>query len=347
MNEKNIYRDIIVLYCPEKVGSTSIVSSIRISASDKFMVFHTHENKIADLYNGKNNIISIDDIIKNNNIYNIQTNKYRKIYIIDVYRSPIERKISYFFQKLSELHFNNSELNISNYPIEKIFKRFNDIFIHIEEIDYFNTYYKCDKINKFDFKKKYVMKEINNVVFIKLRLEDSKDWGNILSEILETQIYLIHDYNTVNKNIGNLYNKFKELYKLPINYYKLIESDPLIDIYMSSEEKKIYLEKWYKKISLEYPPFTSSEYNIYKKISEENKFYCANLSNKHYGDDGCLCIKCCEQRNLTINNIVNNIPQDIYIRHAYDNLYNNFIYLKLYSQDMNNPEEITINLINL
>ena len=116
---------------------------------------------------------------------------------------------------------------------------------------------------------------------------------------------------------------------------------------MSSEEKKIYLEKWYKKISLEYPPFTSSEYNIYKKISEENKFYCANLSNKHYGDDGCLCIKCCEQRNLTINNIVNNIPQDIYIRHAYDNLYNNFIYLKLYSQDMNNPEEITINLINL
>ena len=350
-NEIN-YRDIIIVYCPEKVGSTAIVSSIRISASDKFMVFHTHDNKIADLLNDKVNVINVDDILLNNNIINPQTGRQRKIYIIDIFRTPIERKISYFFQQISEIHFNNTELNISNYPLEKIFKRFNDIFIHMNEIDYYNEIYNCKKIVKFDFENKFVMEENNNIYYIKLRLQDSEFWDVILSKIFQIKIHLIKDYETNDKYIGDLYKKFKNEYSIPYNYYKLIESSEMLDIYMGSNEKKIYLDNWAKKICtsnithITHIPFTTIEYLIYNKISNENKFYCANSSNKHYGDDGCLCLKCKDERKLVVWNIINNIPQTIYIRHPYDNAYNNYIYLKLFSSDITNPVETIINLVN-
>lgn len=340
------YRDIVVLYCPEKVGSTTIVSSLRISASDKLMVFHTHDNKIADLLNSPVDTINVSDMILNNNIINPKTNQFRKIYIIDIFRTPIERKISYFFQKISEIHFNNSEPNISNYPIEKIFKRFNDIFMHMSEIDYYNECYNCKKIKTFDFDKKYVMEEINNVVYIKLRLQDSEYWGDILSEIFKTKIYLIHDYDTSSKHIGELYKKFKNEYRLPFNYYKLIENNKTLDIYMDPIEKTKYLASWSKKTCKVHQPFTYIEYKLYQKISDENKFYCANSSNKHYGDDGCLCDRCCNERQMVVSNIVNKVPQNIYIRHPYDDSYNNYIYLKLFSKDIKNPTEITINLVN-
>ena len=46
--DKELHRDIVILYSPPKVGSTTIVSSIRLSASDKFIVFHTHKKKILE-----------------------------------------------------------------------------------------------------------------------------------------------------------------------------------------------------------------------------------------------------------------------------------------------------------
>lgn len=341
-----LYRDLIILYCPEKVGSTSIVSSIRISAGDKYMVFHTHENKIADIVN-LGNIIRVEDLIMNNKIINPHTNQFRKIYLIDIFRTPIERKISCFFQKISEIHFNNSEINISKYPIEKIFKRFNDLFVHHNEIDYFNEIYNCGRIEKFDFDSKYVLKEIDNVFYIKLRLQDSKYWGDILTKILKTPIYMCHDYQTVNKNIGELYAIFKNTYKLPYNYYQLIEQDKMLNIYLTTDEKNKYLREWFEKITSEYIPWTELEYKFYYKISEENKFYCANTSNLHYNDDGCVCLSCREKRKIVQYNLINNIEQKIYIRHLYDQNYDNNIFLKLFpTNNYENSNDLVINLIN-
>lgn len=347
INENN-YRDIIILYCPEKVGSSSIVSSIRISASDKFMVFHTHENKIADIVNIKTNTINVSDIILNNTIINPFTNKYRQIYMIDIFRTPIERKISFFFQKISEIHFNNSEDNISNYPIDKIIKRFNDIYPYIQEIDYFNQHYQCENIEQFDFENKYIHKINNNVHYVKLRLQDSKYWSDILTKILGVKIYMIHNYDTENKNIGKKYLQFKNFYKLPYNYYKNIQDDKILNIYMKPEEKTKYIKKWFENISKPYEPFTLSEYNLYKKISDENKFYCANISNKHYSDDGCLCVKCSEERSNILSDLNNKIEKkNIYIRHLFNETYDNNIFLKLFPYDDKKISfDLIINLIN-
>jgi hypothetical protein len=340
------YRDLIILYCPEKVGSTSIVSSIRISAGDKFMVFHTHEDKIADIVN-QCNIIRVKDLIMNNKVINPSTNEFRKIYLIDIFRTPIERKISCFFQKISEIHFNNSELNISKYPIEKIFKRFNDLFVHYEETDYFNEMFGCKTIENFDFENKFILKEIDNVFYIKLRLQDSKHWGNILTQILKIPIHMIYDYQTVDKNIGELYNKFKNGYKLPYNYYKLIEQNKMLSIYLNHDEKKKYIDNWFEKITHNHIPFTKLEYEFYCKISGENKFYCANTSNLHYNDDGCVCNICRDKRKIVQYNLINNIEQKIHIRHLYDQNYDNNIFIKLFpTNDYEKSYDLIINLIN-
>lgn len=346
MEKKNVYRDLIILYCPEKVGSSSIASSIRISAAEKFMVFHTHVDVVAEIINPCIKI-RVADLLNNNKILNPYTNEYRKIYVIDIFRTPIERKISYFFQKISDIHFNNLESNICGYPIEKIFKRFNDLFVHLNEIDYFNSFYGCEKIDKFDFESKYIIKEKDNVVYIKLRLQDSQFWGEILSNILKTKIHIIHDYKTSSKNIGELYNKFINEYKLPYNFYQLMADNPILDIYLTKQEKKNYLKKWIGKVCETHIPFTTLEYQIYKKISEENKFYCSNTANLHYGDDGCLCHNCSEKRKIVQYNIENNIQQDIKIRHIFDENFDSNIFLRLFpSNSLDEPYDITVNLVN-
>lgn len=342
------YRDIVILYCPEKVGSTSIVTSIRISASNKYMVFHSHDNKIADLLNDKVNSINISDLLLNNSVVNPLTGQCRKIYIIDIFRTQLERKMSFFFQHISDIHFNNSEQNISAYPLDKIVKRFNDVFVHMSNVDYYNEKYDVEhKINTFDFENKYVLQEKNNVFYIKLRLHDAEHWGSILTNLLNTPIYLIKYYETMDKNIGKLYTYFKQEYVLPNNFYNLITNDKSLNIYMKPTEKQQYLEHWSAKVHpSSHCPFTFSEYMFYINISNENKFYCSNSANNHYGDDGCLCDKCVNERKQAIWNIKNQVSQTIYIRHPYDEKYNNFIYLKLFSSDVNNPVETVINLIN-
>jgi hypothetical protein len=55
--------------------------------------------------------ISINEIIH----YNKKIGK--NVFVIDIYRSPIERKISEYFEKLSCHHFNNTDENINKYNI--------------------------------------------------------------------------------------------------------------------------------------------------------------------------------------------------------------------------------------
>ena len=67
--------------------------------------------------------------------------------------------------------------------------------------------FDVEPIKTFDFEKKYFKYEKDGVIYIKLRLSDSKLWSSILSEILETKITMVYDYSTENKKIGELYKK--------------------------------------------------------------------------------------------------------------------------------------------
>ena len=331
MNNIDLYRDIIILYCPPKVGSTSIVTSIRLCCSDKYMVFHTHDNSIFKFADNTSKDLTIDDLLKNTNIIgNNLIKNIRKIYLIDIYRSPIEQKISEFFEDISLYHFNNLEDNIINYDINKLIKRFNDIFIYIGNEDYYVSRYKLTKPTYFDFDKKYIIHTNNNVTYIKLRLIDVKYWGLILSDLLNTQIIIVPDYETKNKKIGLLYDTFNKKYKIPINYYNDICNCKLLKYYYNENERNEYLNKWKNKIGITYNGFTIEEYNFYKKISDENKFYNKVLLN-HYKDEGCLCEDCKNKRaiifkqmkngNINVNQIIHNKNKE-YQKYIYINIYN-------------------------
>jgi hypothetical protein len=291
--EKN--KNLIFVYCPPKVGSTTIVSSIRMSACNKFTVLHIHDELMLQVLCGVNSV-KIIDIIK----YNSQLGK--NVYVIDSYRSPIEQKISKFFEKLSTYHFNNSPLLINNYDVNKIIKRFNSLFPHITIEDHYKDLYEIPFPEKFDTSNKYLIQNIENIKYIKLRLKDANYWGNILSNILGTEIFMIKDYETNNKPIRDMFKKFNETYKIPINLLKIIEECSLLNYYYSDKEREEYLNTWRTKQTEEFVSFTLEENDFYNKISKENK-YMNEIQRTHYLDEGCSCKACSFKREQLLNRI--------------------------------------------
>jgi hypothetical protein len=223
----------IFIYTPPKVGSTTLVSSLRISLGKSYNIIHIHDEVMLSVLTGINNI-TINEIIQ----YLADSGK--KVYVIDVYRTPIERKISEFFEKISPYHFNNTEENINKYSIQRVINRFNKLFPHLETGDHYFNKYDVPNIPLFDFSKKYSIQEFNNVNYIKLRLCDSQLWDKILSEIFVADIVLISDYKTQDKGISDLYNKFKNDYKLPKNYFEDIKNCRYFNFYYNEKERKKY-----------------------------------------------------------------------------------------------------------
>jgi hypothetical protein len=281
-------KKIFFIYTPPKVGSTTLVSSLRISLGKTSNVIHIHDDIMLNVLTGVNGI-SVNDII------NYLAQQGKEVYVIDVYRTPIERKISEFFEKISSLHFNNSEENIRNYNIERLINRFNKLFPYLACGDHYFEKYNINEPIEFDFKKKYTIQEINNIKFIKLRLCDSGEWDRIFTQILNIEIVMINDYQTDNKSIGELYKRFKEYYRLPSNFFDLIKNCKYFNFYYSEEERNNYLNNWSNKLCCHFISYTNEEYIFYINLCLENQ-YINDIQQNHYIDNGCYCNSCNKKR---------------------------------------------------
>ena len=283
----------ILVYTPPKVGSTTLVSSLRISLKDEYKIIHIHdEDMLKVLYGIKN--VKITEIIKK------MSEKGKEVYVIDIYRDPIERKMSEYFEKIGSLHFNDVDENIINYPMEKIIDRFNNLFEHIGEGDYYNEIYEITP-NAFDFEKKYILQKEKNINYVKLRLSDVNEWGKILFEIFKREIFILTDYQTENKKIGELYKKFKEVYEIPLNYLEKIEKSEELRRYKTELERENYLKK-IKKSKKEKIGYRKEEYVFYKKVSIENQKI-VKIEKDHYIDNNCKCILCSKKREIIYKKI--------------------------------------------
>ncbi len=279
----------IFIYTPPKVGSTTLVSSLRISLGNTFNVIHIHDDIMLSVLTGVNNV-TVNEII------NYVSQKGKNVYVIDVYRTPIERKMSEYFEKLSPYHFNNLEENINNYSIKRITDRFNKLFPHLGNGDHYFDKFDIANPTYFDFDKKYTIQILNNIKYIKLRLDDSKIWSHILSTIFQKKIVLINDYQTNNKkSIGDLYRRFKDEYKIPVNFLQLVKDCKYFNFYFSDEERKQYIDVWENKIVNEFTPYSIDEYKFYVNIYLENQ-YINDIQTEHYIDNGCLCVYCTKTR---------------------------------------------------
>ena len=323
----------VFIYTPPKVGSTTLVSSLRISLGNSFNIIHIHDDIMLNVLTGINNT-TVNEII------NYIAQKGKNIYVIDVYRSPIERKMSEFFEKLAPYHFNNSEENINKYSVKRVTDRFNKLFPHLANGDHYFDKFDIANPTLFDFEKKYTIQEINNIKYVKLRLDDSKIWGNILSSIFQKDIFLINDYQTNNKCIGDLYQRFKNEYKIPSNYLELIKNCKHLSFYFSEEERNTYLQNWEKKSTDYFEPYSAQEYKFYVNLYFENQ-YINDIQIEHYIDNGCLCLACYKIRQDIFNRAKNgetNFDKIIHHESVKKNFIDKFNTLKSISKKTNNSK---------
>ena len=298
VKNKNI---LVFIYTPPKVGSTTLVTSLRMSSAKKINVLHIHDETMLSVITGikNNNSITINELIK----YNASIGKM--VYIIDVYRNPIERKISEFFELLTSYHFNTNDSNIVNYKIDLLIKRFNSLFYYLGTGDYFFDKYEIDVPENFDFEKKYLLVEKNDVKYIKLRLCDSNEWGKILTTILNMDIVIVKDYQTENKLVGEVYKKFNEVYRIPHNLLETVMQCKYFNYFNNDYEKQEYISKWdARKLCMYFEPYSLEQYNFYKELSRENQYYNI-IQRNHYLDHGCICNACCQKRRMIVLRIKN------------------------------------------
>lgn len=233
-NFKNIK---IFIYCGGKCGSSTLTSSLNVY----YKTIQMHNNEYFYKISSQKDV-SIFDVIE----YNRKTQD--KIYIIDSYRCPIERKISSFFQNI-KTHLPSYE----NHSLKNIVNYFNAGYIYnLEEYHSINeimTHYKLPLFETFDHEKKYNLLVHENIHFIKLRFDDINDWQNILSDIFKMPIKIKDGNLSETKEYATLYNNFKKVYYLPNLYYnEYLLKDKNFKIYNTEEEKKKYLEKWEQRL---------------------------------------------------------------------------------------------------
>jgi hypothetical protein len=293
------HNTLIFIYTAPKVGSTSLVSSFRIFGGNNYGIIHIHDELMLEKLIGVNTV-TVNDIIE----YNARLGK--KIYVIDIYRNPIERKISAFFEKIGSHHFNNRDENINRYDVNRVINRFNNIFPYLANGDHYIDKYNINNElpDTFSYEQKYLIIEKNGIKYIKLRLKDVDDWERILSRIFGHKICIIKDYQSENKIIGDLFKNFLEKYKIPENFLNNIMECRYFNYYYSSLEKDEYFNKWnLKKCEIKIP-YTLEQYKVYENISLEN-CYMDKVQLHHYIDDGCSCQACIIKRNRIKQNILN------------------------------------------
>jgi hypothetical protein len=290
---------LIFVYSGPKVGSTSIVTSLRIFGTNKFSVIHIHDEKMLKIL-GNIDGVTINEII----LYNKYIGKH--VYVIDVYRSPIERKISAFFEKIGAYHFNNTDENINKYNIEIVINRFNKILPYLANGDHFIDKYNINIPDNFNHINKYLLVEENGISYIKLRLKDSHIWGSILTNILGHKIEIVKDYETTNKPIKDLYLKFKSEYKIPKNLLVNIMKCKYLNYYYSPSELNEYYNLWSAISTNDFVSYNEEQYKLYEDITMENCYF-DYIQINHYMDEGCSCKACQLKRSTISNKIMNNI----------------------------------------
>ena len=288
---------LVFVYSVPKVGSTSIVSSLRIFGQNKLNVVHVHDETMLQTLSrhaqtGGHNV-TINEIIL--------FNKYlgKRVYVINIYRSPIERKMSAFFEKIGSYHFNCSDEVVNSFDIKRIITRFNNLFPFLSsDGDHFMHKYGLPQpLPAFDsVTKRHVLTTHHGVHYLTLRLKDSAHWGHILSRVFQFDIRVVPDYETSKKSIKDVYARFKRHYRIPSNLLASLSSDVCLQYYYSEAERSEYMAGWgLKQDDTPWAAYTEVEHALYQRITLENS-HLEVIQSDHYLDEGCSCKACSLKR---------------------------------------------------
>lgn len=300
---------IVFIYCPPKVGSTTIVTSLRIFCQHDTDIIHVHGNEsfkvLAD--------IKDVDVLQ---VIHYLASLGKNVKVIDVFRFPIERLMSFYFENIA-VHFNNSAENINqSYPNSLLITRFNNLFLQLKTPDYFHDRYGIRNVDDAVTNSEetgfptcgYIMIKQDNISFIKLRLCDSENWSRILTTLFRRDIRLLTDYTTSMKTTNQVYENFKQVYQIPRNFLVHAFKNPSYLRYTSVAEREQYERRWTARACDIYTTYYSAEeYRLYVSITMENMHVnCVQLN--HYFDNGCLCASCFSKRRKVATLLLKGLP---------------------------------------
>lgn len=230
------------IYCCGKSGSSTLQKSLSNS-------YHTHS--FINFIRRKINEKSFDEKLNFDifDIIDININKYNQsyVYFYDVYRTPIERKISAFFEHLKvqcnfkELIKNIKEnyylysFNVNYLTVENIHDKIKENINILIEIFWWNFMINTDNYYSFTEYRNIIDFNIENenhfyqdngkYRYIILKFDDIDNWSNILSFYHKKEINLIKSNITEEENLNKYnqyYKKFKENFTIPNVLFKII-----------------------------------------------------------------------------------------------------------------------------
>jgi hypothetical protein len=273
------YQYDVIIYCGGKCGSLTLTKTFE---NANYNVLHTHSD-IEFVYSNK----EISDYYDCYTVKDLITKQISdKVYIIDSYRTPIEREMSSFFENIItrfNIDYYKININILIYYFNKYLLGTIDSYHPLDiETPIFNDI-------KFNFENEYITKKIDNKIYIKLRLKSSDKWTKILSEIFQKNIIITNINIAANKNYNNIYKEFISKYRLPNHYLKNIINDPVFLKYNLELEQLEYFKYWcnlsesneYFLNKINYCDFINIPEDFdYIKYSDTNPNFFNNLSKK-------------------------------------------------------------------
>ena len=221
-NEKSKFSILeVFIYASGKTASTSLFESFK---SMKKNCIHMHSSEYY-----LNNILKLplyDNFHMMDYINYLAINRTPRILVIDIFREPIARKISAFFQHFDRFNYLDKGFksfdDMKNYymnNIDELITIFNDDFLIVRENYYAFDEYKRDDVDirklSFSHKKKRIHFKHNNKKYLIIRFDDIKKWNEIFQEIGYEDFNLISANTTESKDIAELNKKFKDNYFIP------------------------------------------------------------------------------------------------------------------------------------
>ena len=276
-------KNLIFLYTSKKAGSTSLWGSINLYLNKYVTTFHIHsESYLENMGIYSVSMIQLFKILK---MYN------KNLFVIDIYRPIFDTCASVYFNELGinfQRDFSKSiEFKNKDIIIKRFFNLF-DYYYNKYNVDYFMEEYNIpdpkNRFKSFDFEKKYLIYEDGLVKYIKLRLCDSAEWPQILSQYFGYDFKVIKYNETSSKKWGNLYDYFNEKFFISPEIYDRIKNNEYFNFYFSPGEREKYLNKFNNKIIIDNdntinkkinkifsPVFNHSELEFYYRIIVENE----------------------------------------------------------------------------
>ena len=242
-----------VVYASAKTGSTTLANTFNDSIHLHglffyFLYYHRNKINVAEFKRKKPTFTMFDIFDKNIKEFNTD-----RLFLYDSYRTPIERKISAWFQQVFSyfvvdksalqdyinqlknkqlyLSFNTDKLTVEtfhNYIVNNI-DHFIEMFLWTWFITAENYYAFMEYRNIKDFNisdQDYYQQIDDKYTYIILKFNNIKNWDSILSKLHNTNIKL-NKQNTTKDKISQLvpadfYQRFKEKLTIPTVMFKLI-----------------------------------------------------------------------------------------------------------------------------